>query len=80
MVQVAHDVAAGLAYLHPSVVHRDLKPHNILLEGRPHAGRAKVCPISHRYSWVQLTLVTANLCLPSLATNAQFSVHHTRSA
>ena len=24
--QVAHDVAAGLAYLHPSVVHRDLKP------------------------------------------------------
>ena len=25
-VQVAQDVAAGLAYLHPSVVHRDLKP------------------------------------------------------
>ncbi len=34
-------MAAGLAYLHPSVVHRDLKPHNILLEGGP-AGRAKV--------------------------------------
>ena len=31
--QVAHDVAAGLAYLHPAVVHRDLKPQNILLEG-----------------------------------------------
>lgn len=26
MSQLAHDVAAGLAYLHPSVVHRDLKP------------------------------------------------------
>lgn len=24
--QLAHDAAAGLAYLHPSVVHRDLKP------------------------------------------------------
>ncbi len=42
--QVAHDVAAGLAYLHPSVVHRDLKPHNILLQGPPHPGRAKVPP------------------------------------
>ncbi len=36
-------MAAGLAYLHPSVVHRDLKPHNILLEGGA-AGRAKVGP------------------------------------
>ena len=41
LLQVAHDVAAGLAYLHPAVVHRDLKPQNILLEGGP-AGRAKV--------------------------------------
>ena len=43
--QVAHDVAAGLAYLHPTVVHRDLKPHNVLLEGG-RAGRAKVPPAS----------------------------------
>jgi serine/threonine protein kinase len=41
LLQIAHDVAAGLAYLHPAVVHRDLKPQNILLEGGP-AGRAKV--------------------------------------
>jgi serine/threonine protein kinase len=37
--QVAHDMAAGLAYLHPLVVHRDLKPSNVLLDG---AGRAKI--------------------------------------
>ena len=32
-------MAEGLAYLHPSVVHRDLKPQNILLDA---AGRAKI--------------------------------------
>ena len=45
LFQIAHDVAAGLAYLHPAVVHRDLKPHNVLLEGGP-AGRAKVTDLS----------------------------------
>jgi len=34
-------VAEGLTYLHPSVVHRDLKPQNILLEVGS-AGGAKV--------------------------------------
>ena len=38
-VQIAHDMAEGLAYLHPSVVHRDLKPQNILLDV---SGRAKI--------------------------------------
>lgn len=32
-------MAEGLAYLHPSVVHRDLKPQNILLDT---SGRAKI--------------------------------------
>ena len=30
-------MAAGLAYLHPSVVHRDLKPQNVLLDADGHA-------------------------------------------
>ena len=38
-LQVAHDTAAGLAYLHPSVVHRDLKPQNVLMDLD---GRAKI--------------------------------------
>lgn len=31
-MQIAHDVAEGLAYMHPSVIHRDMKPQNILLD------------------------------------------------
>jgi hypothetical protein len=37
---LAEDVAAAMAYLHPTVVHRDLKSHNVLLDRR---WRAKVC-------------------------------------
>lgn len=39
-VQVAIDVAQAMVYLHPSIVHRDLKSQNVLLDSD---GRAKVC-------------------------------------
>jgi serine/threonine protein kinase len=39
VLQIGLDVARGLAYLHPAVVHRDLKPQNVLLEA---SGRAKI--------------------------------------
>jgi len=40
LLGIAADVAEALAYLHPRVVHRDLKAQNVLLDA---AGRAKVC-------------------------------------
>ena len=39
ILQLGHDIACGLAYLHPVVVHRDLKPQNVLLGAD---GRAKI--------------------------------------
>ena len=39
-IQVAIDVAQAMKYLHPSIVHRDLKSQNVLLDSD---GRAKVC-------------------------------------
>ena len=39
ILQLAHDIAQGLAYLHPSVIHGDLKPQNILLDEE---GKAKI--------------------------------------
>ncbi|KAI3428099.1 hypothetical protein D9Q98_006482 [Chlorella vulgaris] len=40
LLAVAADVAAAICYLHPRIVHRDLKSQNVLLDAQ---GRAKVC-------------------------------------
>jgi len=39
ILQITQDIAEGLAYLHPLVAHRDLKPGNVLLD---ETGRAKI--------------------------------------
>ncbi|KAL4447334.1 hypothetical protein ABPG77_007367 [Micractinium sp. CCAP 211/92] len=40
LLRVAADVAEAMCYLHPRIVHRDLKAQNVLLDAQ---GRAKVC-------------------------------------
>ncbi|GIL80726.1 hypothetical protein Vretimale_9166 [Volvox reticuliferus] len=56
VLSVARDVAAGLAYLHPTVIHRDLKPANVLLD---QYGTAKLTDFGLSRLWAS-TVHTAN--------------------
>eukprot|EP00198_Chlamydomonas_reinhardtii_P005904 XP_001695240.1 predicted protein [Chlamydomonas reinhardtii] len=55
---IARDVAAGLAYLHPTVVHRDLKPGNVLLD---EAGTAKITDFGLARFKANTALTTAEI-------------------
>lgn len=46
VLRISRDVAAGLAHLHPAVVHRDLKPVGVGGEcrGQQQSGKAKARP------------------------------------
>jgi serine/threonine protein kinase len=60
LVQIGADVASALAYLHPNVVHRDVKPANVLI-------RCESLPLSawrDRPTWRDLLLAAAS---PELA-------------
>ena len=70
MAQLARDVAEGLAYLHPAVVHRDLKPQNILLDG---AGRAKIADFG--ISRVKVGCVALSASRSASERNRSIQVH-----
>lgn len=58
LLPIALDIADALAYLHPTVVHRDLKSHNVLLDGK---GRAKVCDFGIARYKVRLRMHTDSI-------------------
>jgi len=72
ILQYGIDIADAMAYLHPTVVHRDLKSQNVLLDSN---GRAKVCDfgIAKFKDKTFLTTVNSHAGTPSYMAPELFS-------
>ena len=77
ILSIAIDVASALSYLHPRVVHCDLKPHNILLD---EDGHAKVADFGiakfKKGTYVNLTSAAAMNGTPAYMAPELFSAGH----
>ncbi|KAG2427824.1 hypothetical protein HXX76_012146 [Chlamydomonas incerta] len=78
LLHIATDIARGLAYLHPTVVHRDLKPGNVLLNS-PDSDRptAKLTDFGlSRLRSINLQVGTPTHMAPEVFDATSFAVTH----
>ena len=80
-LEVAHEVARGLAFAHDhGLVHRDVKPQNVLLNGDGHAkvtdfGIARSLDVDHGVTQPGTILGTSNYIAPEQASGQPVDAH-----
>ena len=80
-LEVAHEVARGLAFAHDhGLVHRDVKPQNVLLNGDGHAkvtdfGIARSLDVDHGVTQPGTILGTSNYIAPEQASGRPVDAH-----